>query len=475
MTAEGPARRAFGVWASVLAACVAAGAATLVGLAIGEGRTTAAALVYLLAVLAVALLGGLVPGIGASLLSFLGLNYFFTPPRRLLSVDKTDDLIALLAFLVVGIVVSTLAGSGVASRALALRREEETSSLYALSTRLGGEDLDGAFGELARDLVRLFELAACEIEVGGEGVELVPRAAATGDRPAVGPAVQLPLATARGDVGLIRIHPAGRGFDEQDRRVAVILARQAAAALSLSSLAMEAQAAREAAETGRVRRALLSAVSHDLRTPLASIKASITALQGSTMSKADADELLQTAREETERLERLVGNLLDLTRIRAGAIAPERVPIAVDDVIDDAVASLRDVLAGRELEVSVRPDAPMVSVDTVQAGQVIRNVLENAAKYAAAGSSIKITAIPWRGAVEVRVADRGPGIADEEREAVFEEFYQADSGRRGGTGLGLAVARAIARAHGGDIWIETTPGGGATVVIRLPAATEGVS
>jgi two-component system sensor histidine kinase KdpD len=445
--------------------------ATGLGLLIGSTRTAAAALVYLLSVLAAATAAGVGPGVIASLLSFLGLNFFFTAPRRTFSVAKTDDLIALVVFLSVGLVVSTLVAHGRAQRARAERREFEARGLYAISTRLlGGEDLDRVLADLCRHLKDLFGLAHAEIRTRDASGETITHA--SGPDPVAGhTVVEIPLATGERDLGAIVLVPRDAGFGEAERRVATIFARQAASALERAALEREAAASRVEAETNRVRRALLSAVSHDFRTPLASIKASITALapsDGSRLAGPDAQELLRTALEETERLERLVGNLLDLTRIRSGALAPERASIPASDVIEGAVAGLRSQLAGRQVSVVVRPDTPPLLVDPVQIGQVLGNVIENAAKFAPSPSEIRIAAAGWHSSVEIRIADRGPGIPAEEREAVFEEFYRTGDSRIAGTGLGLAVAKAIVRAHGGDVWIEETPGGGTTVALRLP-------
>jgi two-component system, OmpR family, sensor histidine kinase KdpD len=465
-----PARYLAGVAGPVLA--------TLVGLGIGEERTTTAALVYLLAVFASAAVGGLGPGVLASILSFLGLNFFFTPPRRTFTVGKTDDLIALVVFLTVGMAVSWLVAVGLSQRARAERRELEARSLYAISSRmLASADLDAALAELAASIRHLFDLARCEVRIREQDGTLALRAA-DGERPAQ-PAeeIAVPLSTADRDLGALVLIPGAARLGEAERRVASIFARQTAAALERGLLEQEAREARLAAETNRVRRALLSAVSHDFRTPLASIKTALTALTPGSgvdgappeLSSMDAQELLRTALEETERLERLVANLLDLTRIRSGALAPERVPIPVDDVIEDALAGLRRPLADHRIEVMVRPDVPLLQVDPVQVGQVFRNVLQNAGNFAPDGTAIRIAASVWHGAVEVRVADRGPGIPSPDREAVFREFFRSGDGRRAGTGLGLAVSKAIVEAHGGAIWAEETPGGGATIVVRLPA------
>jgi len=164
-----------------------------------------------------------------------------------------------------------------------------------------------------------------------------------------------------------------------------------------------------------------------------------------------------------------VSNLLDLTRIRSGALAPELVPTPVDDLVEDALAGVRGPLADRRVSVFIRPDLPLLRVDPVQVGQVLQNLLQNAAKFSPARTEIRVAASRWQNAVELRVSDQGPGIPLADREAVFEEFYRAGDVKVAGTGLGLAVAKAIVVAHGGRIWAEDTPGGGATVVVRLPS------
>ena len=457
-----------------VAAVAGPGAATLISLGLGEERTSAAALVYLLGVVATATVGGLGAGIIASILSFVGLNYFFTPPLHTLSVGKSDDLIALVVFASVGMIVSTLVAIGLAQRARAERRELEARSLYAISSRLvGTEDLDLALSELASSMVRLFGLARCEVRIAGEDGVPVARAFAGNDVDPGAPHQSVSLATADRELGALVLWPGQAPFGDAEGRVASIFARQTASALERGILERDARDARLSVETDRVRRGLLSAVSHDFRTPLASIKAALTTLTSGSeaaLTEGDRKELLGTALEETERLERLVTNLLDLTRIRSGALAPELVPTPVDDLVEDALAGVRAPLADRRVSVFIRPDLPLLSVDPVQVGQVLQNLLQNAAKFSPARTEIRIAASRWQNAVEVRVSDKGPGIPRADREAVFEEFFRGGDVKVAGTGLGLAVAKAIVVAHGGRIWAEDTPGGGATVVVRLPAA-----
>jgi two-component system sensor histidine kinase KdpD len=180
-------------------------------------------------------------------------------------------------------------------------------------------------------------------------------------------------------------------------------------------------------------------------------------------------ELLRTILEESERLNRLVGNLMDLSRLRAGVLNPSVESVLLEDLCWSVVQRLRPQLGDRQVRVHVREDVVPIPVDVVQMDQVLTNILENAIRYSPTGTAIGIAAVRWERAVELRVSDRGPGIPSEEREKVFREFYRRDvDGRRGGSGLGLTIAQAIVSAHGGSMWIEDTPGGGTTIGMRLP-------
>ena len=248
-------------------------------------------------------------------------------------------------------------------------------------------------------------------------------------------------------------------------------AAQLSLALERARLGEEAAGARVEAEASRIRAALFSSVTHDLRTPLASIMASASSLleQGVPFSEEQRHELLQTILEEADRLNRLVANLMDLSRLRAGALTPTVEPVPLEDIISSVTRRLAPALAGREVRVLIREDVPAVPVDVVQMDQVLTNLIENAVRYTPKGTPIGIAAARWHGMVEIRVSDRGPGIPAEARAKVFQEFYREDvEGRRSGTGLGLAIANAIVTAHGGSMGVEDTPGGGATIWLHLP-------
>jgi two-component system, OmpR family, sensor histidine kinase KdpD len=212
-------------------------------------------------------------------------------------------------------------------------------------------------------------------------------------------------------------------------------------------------------------------VTHDLRTPLASITASVTTLQDTAaeLSPDDRLELLETIRQEAERLNRLVGNLMDLSRLRAGALVPSKRPTAIDEVIEGVLVRMEPTLRRHRLNVLLREDLPDVPMDVVQVDQVLTNILENATKFSPPGSEITVQAARWEGSVQVRISNQGTAIPPSMRDRVFEPFVRADESR-GGTGLGLAIAQAIVVAHGGTIWIEDAPGGGTGVVFRLPVA-----
>ena len=273
------------------------------------------------------------------------------------------------------------------------------------------------------------------------------------------------------DVGRIRsAYPPGSG-ETGGGSVIRAFATQLGLALERAELASEADSARVAAETSSLRAALFSSVTHDLRTPLASITAAVTNLLDAEarMTEEDRVDQLQTIRQEAQRLNRLVGNLLDLARFRAGAVESTKVPAAINDVIEGTVARLQPVLDGRTIRLMLREDLPDVPMDLDQIDQVVTNLVENAARHAPRGSEITISSAMWREALEVRISDHGPGIPPDERERLFEPFVRSDTSGQGGSGLGLSIARALVENHDGRIWIEGGPGGGTAVVFRIPA------
>ena len=441
------------------------GTATLLAFGGEVVPTSVAALAFVLAVTISAAVGGLWAGIAASLISFPALNFFFTAPRFTFAVEKTEDVVALFVLLAVSGIVGTLLSSVVRQRARAERREREARLLHSVATRLlSGEPVDGVLRRFAEAITDLFALARCEVQ---SPLVAAPVVVDRGDGAA--PQDEFPMTTAAGEAGRILVRAKGI-LSEDDRDVLRTFAGQIALALERLRLAGEAQSAQLDAEESRLRAALFSSVTHDLRTPLASITAAVSSLQDeqTTFSDEDRRDLLDTIRGEAERLNRLVGNLLNLARMRAGALKPDKKPAGIDELIEAVLARLRRLLAGRDVRLKLREDLSEIPIDVLQIDQVLTNVIENACKYSPPGSEITVTAARWHDDVEVRVADRGSGIPESERTRVFEPFVRRDDDPRAGSGLGLSIAQAIVVAHGGAMWIEPTPGGGTTVAFRLP-------
>lgn len=456
-----PSGRAIGVGA------VVTGLATVPAVFGDVVPPTVAALTYVLGVTIAAAREGFWAGTAASVLSFLGLNFFFTPPRLTFAVEKGDDLVALIVFLAVSAIVGTLLSAARTQRTRAERREREAILLHHVSTRLlSGDDVDAVLQRFADAVADLLGLARCEIRVDDRSL-VVDRAVAAGEPELFS------MTTAEHEIGQIVVVPIrGRALTADERDVVRTFAGQMAVALERIRFAEAARRAQVEAEESRLRAALFSSVTHDLRTPLASITAAATSLQDeqATFTSHDRRELLDTIAHEADRLNRLVGNLLDLARMRAGALAPSMTPAAIDEVIEGVLDRLRSMLEGRPLRMVVREDLPEISMDVLQIDQVLTNLIENAAKFSPAGSEISVIAGRWHDAVEVRVIDQGPGIGLADRERVFEPFARGDGAPADGTGLGLSIAQAIVIAHGGRMWIDAAPGGGTTVAFTLPVA-----
>jgi len=458
---------------SVALALLGPGVAFGLGLLIDRRSLVGATSLCLLAVVVAAAFAGRRSGFAASIVAFLGLNFFFTEPYHTLSVRRGADVIALFVFLIVSVLVGTLLARALEEREKAERRVAEAAFLDRITARLiSGEGLEKAMGEFARDLVAMFELLRCEIRSADGGAPVVAVSPDAPDAARDGPRLEVPLGTGDGSLVALRVEGAP-AFGAAERSFIQALAGQAGLALERGALDAEVRDARVDAEANRLRAALFSSVTHDLRTPLASIKASASGLLDPSVAytPAQRDEVLATIVEESDRLNRLVANLMDLARMRAGALVPSREPVWIGDLLNAVLARMRRRLDSFTVRVNIRPDVPPVSADPMQLDQVLTNILENSARFSAEGGEIAITAARWHGTVQLRVADRGPGIPAEDRERVFEEFYRSDAGAgRGGSGLGLAIARAIVVAHGGRIWIEGAAGPGSVVAFELPVA-----
>jgi two-component system sensor histidine kinase KdpD len=431
--------------------------------------TASAALAYVVAVIGAAMVGGSPAGLIASGLSFLALNFFFTPPLYTLSVGKPEDLVALVVFLLVSAAVGTLVSRALTQQARAERREREARLLQHLGTRLlAGDQPPRVLASFAEAVSELFPVARCEVQLEPGDVITAAAGVEVSEELSM---EEFPMVLQEERVGTIRtfLPPGAPPLAADERQLIQTFGTQMALALESIRLADVARDAQVDAERSSMQAALFSSVTHDLRTPLASILASVTGLQDpdATITERGRADLLETIRQEAQRLNRLVGNLMDLSRLRAGALVPSKRPTAIEEVIEGVLGRMEPALRGHRLNVLLREDLPLVPVDVVQVDQAVTNILENAAKFSPPGSEITIQSARWENTVQVRIADRGPSIPAELRERVFEPFVRGDDDHAG-TGLGLAIAHAVVVAHGGRIWIEDAPGGGTSVVFRLP-------
>jgi len=436
-------------------------------------------LLYLLPVGLSAGLWGLTAGIVAAFAAFMTFNYFFIEPLYTLSVRHTSDLTVLLAFFAVAIVISQLMGMAQSGLAAAKAREREATRLFELSTALAGLHAEK---EVAQIVARLTfqEFLADGVEVGVEGLddgqrvrERQPAGWSAPDRP---PQAVGDLRTARRTWGAIRIWRGTALFSPAEERLLRTFASQGALALERANLAASETRARVLEESDRLKSALLSSVSHELRTPLATIKASASSLRSGAVGwDSDArQDLLAAIDEEADHLNRLVGNLLDMSRIESGALKPDRKWNAISEIIDGALAGVRRPTREHRFEIRLPKDLPLIEVDYFLMEQVFSNLLSNCVKYAPAGSTVHVSAeAPSAEAVEVEVWNEGPPVPEEHLGRIFDKFYRVtDADRVTGTGLGLSICKGIVEAHGGRIWARNRPDGFAFHV-RLPVSPTG--
>jgi two-component system sensor histidine kinase KdpD len=285
-----------------------------------------------------------------------------------------------------------------------------------------------------------------------------------------------PLPSSAGPVGVLafRSRAGASPLDHEQRSLLDALLRQAGLALERSRLAREARGAALRAKTEELRSSLLSAVSHDLRTPLAAITGAATTLLDPTseLEAMQRVEMLTTICEEAERLERLVGNLLDMTRVESGGLRVKREWVPLEEIVGSALNRLESRLAGRHITTELAEDLPLIAVDPVLFEQIFINLLENAAKYTPPGTPIEIRAARTESGIVIEVADHGPGIPKESALQVFEKFFRGPSTGTYGVGLGLAICKGIVEAHGGTITLESKPGEGALFRVTLPSSGE---
>jgi len=467
-------RRAVGF----ILAIVALPALTALLLAVdGDVSLSTDILAFLLLVVAVALVGGLLPAVLAAVGGFLLLNYFFTPPVLMFTVAERENLLALFAFLVVAVSLSTVVDMAARRTREASQAGAEAATLFTLAGGvLRGSRSLPALLEQVRETFALKSVTLLERRpeaVGGPDLEHTNQAWT------VVAGVGNPICLTPGD-GDAEVHVdesstlvlSGHRLAAQDRRVLEAFAAQATAAVRQERLEEAAATAGSLAEVDRLRTALLSAVSHDLRTPLASAKAAVGTLRMSDLplNEDDRGELLATAEESLDRLSGLVENLLDMSRLQAGALALAIQPIDVADIISAAVTSLAP--AGAGVVIRVPDDIPEVQADPALLERAIANLVQNAVRHSAAVAPPQIAASAYGTTVEIRVIDCGPGVPETDWDQIFRPFQRlGDRDNTSGVGLGLALSRGLVEAMAGTLSPEGTPGGGLTMTISLPAVT----
>jgi two-component system, OmpR family, sensor histidine kinase KdpD len=485
-----------------------AGSLAMVAVALGIGfilrhylGVSNVALVFLTAVLASAVTYGLWPALFACLVSVLAFNFFFLPPLYTFVIADRENVITLVVFAVVAVIASHLTARVRAEAVTAQLRAKVTEELYLFSRKLTGvvslddllwatahqialmlkvrvvlllperESIAVRAGYPPEDFLDDADLAAAKwawdhVQPAGRGADTLPGAKR----------LFLPMRTGRGRLGIIGLDSDRPGpiLSPDQRRLLDALSDQAALAIERVNLMQDIDRARLTTETERLRTALLTSISHDLRTPLASILGSATSLKAyrKNLSEEEQDELIGTIQDESERLNRFINNLLDMTRLESGALALNTEATDLVDVVGSALRRTAKVLSTHQVNVELDSELPMIKLDAVLLEQVLFNLLDNAAKYSPEGSEIRVRA--WRDSASIclEVLDEGDGIPPGDLERIFDKFYRVHAAdrQRAGTGLGLAICRGFIEAMGGTILARNrTDRTGAAFTIALPA------
>jgi two-component system sensor histidine kinase KdpD len=481
--------------ATVLASCLAKAVAEFLAL-------PNISLVFLAAVLLVAVRSSLGPALACAALSFLAYDYLFIPPTFSLSIQREEDVLTLLFFLLMAALTGNLAARQRRQLQALRDTQEETSELLDLSRKLtAATDRQAVLSAAAQHLGGWQELQVCLLERDGQGgwksasdgslqLSEPERAAAdwawqhdqaaghgTGTLPS-GRWWWWPLSAEEGPLALLGVCPRdGQAFTAQRRRLLTALSQPLAQALARAQLAEELEAARLHGETEQLRSALLASVSHDLRTPLTAMRGSIDSLLalGEAIPREDRIELLEGTRDEAERLDRYIQNLLDMTRLGHGALKLARDWVSPGDIVGSALNRLRAVLAPLQVMTRLPQDLPLLYVHAALIEQALVNVLENAARFSPVHGRLAVEVAVGDSEVSFAVSDEGPGIPEAERAKIFDMFYTAARGDRGGqgTGLGLAICQGMVGAHGGRISVaEGIDGRGTCITLHLPLPTQ---
>ncbi|WP_175412605.1 sensor histidine kinase KdpD [Streptomyces sp. TRM64462] len=425
-------------------------------------------LLFLTLTVGAALLGGLLPALASATVGSLLLNWYFTPPTRTWTIADPENIVAITVFFAVAVSVASVVD--VAARrthqAARLRAESEILSFLAGSVLRGETTLD-ALLQRVRETFAVESVAL--LERPDDHTPWTCAAHAGPGRPPDRPEdadVDMPV----GD--RLALALTGRVLPAENRRVLGAFAAQAAVVLDRQRLVGQAEEARRLAEGNKIRTALLAAVSHDLRTPLAAIKAAVSSLRSDDVEWSDEDraDLLEGIEDGADRLDHLVGNLLDMSRLQTGTVTPLLRETDLDEVVPMALGGVPE----GSVALDIPETLPMVTVDRGLLERAVANLVENAVKYAPDDSRVLVSASAHADRVELRVIDRGPGVPDDAKERIFAPFQRyGDAPRGAGVGLGLAVARGFAEAMDGTLTAEDTPGGGLTMVLTLSAAATG--
>ncbi|PKU25374.1 sensor histidine kinase [Telmatospirillum siberiense] len=487
-------------WTSYLIAAIGVAAATGLGFVIDLWLPVPnISVAFLVAVMLIAMRLGRGAAVFASVASFLSFNFFFTEPRFSFAISDSQNILTIVFFLIAAIIVSNLASRVQVQVDATKTSARRTANLYEFSRKIAaGATRDDVLWAVVhhvaatirgKSLVLLpdegrLSIAAGyppEDELGDKDAGAADWTWANGRPSGRGsttlPAADwlfLPLKTARGPIGVLGMQMAGQEqLTPEDSRLLETLADQAAVAIERTILVADVEAARLAAETDRLRSALLSSLSHDLRTPLVSILGAASSLinYGDALEAKDRRDLAGTIQDEAERLNRFVQNLLDMTKLGSGALKPNADWADLNDVVRAAVDRSGKLLKGRQIKVDIDAGMPLLRLDSILMEQVFFNLLDNACKYSPPGSQVTIWARTSKDLALIEVCDQGAGIPEADRERVFDMFYrvEATDKQTAGTGLGLAICRGIVEAHDGTIKAEPgLHGAGTCIVIHLP-------
>jgi two-component system sensor histidine kinase KdpD len=481
----------------LLGIALVAGATVLCALVAPYISPTNLVVVYLLSTVVAAVFLGRGPAILTSVLSVVVFDFFFVPPSLTLAVSDTEYILTFLGLLAVSLVISYLTAQVREQADAAQKREAQTAALYEL-----GHDLTAAvgleavaktiidhIGQIYSREVALFlpensdlklymasqDLSVAENELAvanwsfehsqqaGRGTDTLPDASM----------YYQPLKTTRGVIGVLGIKPIGMNtyLSPDQKRILDAFTNQVALAIEGAQLVEQAHQTELLEVTEKLQTALLNSISHDLRTPLVSITGALSSMEeaGPALDEEVRKSLIETAREEAERLNRLVGNLLDITRLEAGAMQLHREACDVQELIGSALEQIGTPLKNRQVNVEISPKVPLVSLDFVLFSRVLVNVIDNALKYSPLEKTIEIRARVSKQDLEISIADRGEGIPVDDLERIFDKFYRVQRPDNvSGTGLGLSISKGIVEAHGGSISAENRRGGGAIFTIRVP-------